>query len=384
MYVIRQAKLEDAPMLLKLAKMVHFINLPADSDIINRKIMRSRDSFAGRVSEPREREFMFVAEDTGTGNVVGTSAVVAANSCQGRPQTYLQVRKRELYSKDLNTGQLHVTLQLGTDESGASEIGGLIVSPAYRRHPEKIGAMLSMIRFHFIGLHRQWFSDRIMAEMMAPLTPDSRNTLWEYLGRRFINLSYAEADLFCQHSKEFITSLFPKEEIYVSLLPAVARNLIGKVGPETEPAKVMLERLGFEYRGQVDPFDGGPYLEAQVAEIPLVCNTKCAPVVALSGELPTLGFVSAQTSSGFRALRTHYAETEAGVSISAADAEALGVAVGDELGYTPLKPDVPGSDQQRKHQRASGPVEPAGAGAVTPVTTAVTQHESDETARSSG
>ena len=86
-----------------------------------------------------------------------------------------------------------------------------------------------MIRFHFMGLRPHRFSERVIAEMMGRISPDNRNLLWDYLGRRFINLSYKEADLFCQHSKEFMTSLFPPGEIYASLLPAEARNLIAKV-----------------------------------------------------------------------------------------------------------------------------------------------------------
>ena len=45
MYRIRRAKLDDTPTLLKLAKMVHFINLPPDKDIIQSKIVHSRNSF---------------------------------------------------------------------------------------------------------------------------------------------------------------------------------------------------------------------------------------------------------------------------------------------------------------------------------------------------
>ena len=60
MFLIRPATIEDAPTLLKLAKMVHFINLPADPEIIRDKIVRSRKSFAGEPDSPQEREFMFV------------------------------------------------------------------------------------------------------------------------------------------------------------------------------------------------------------------------------------------------------------------------------------------------------------------------------------
>ncbi len=60
MFLIRPATVEDTPTLLKLAKMVHFINLPADPDVIHTKIVRSRKSFAGEPTSPREREFVFV------------------------------------------------------------------------------------------------------------------------------------------------------------------------------------------------------------------------------------------------------------------------------------------------------------------------------------
>jgi len=350
MFLIRPANLEDAPTLLKLAKMVHFINLPADPEIIHGKIVRSRKSFAGEPDSPRDREFVFVLEDTETGNIIGTSSVISTLSWPGRPHTYFQIRKREFYSSDLQTGQVHLTLQLEIDETGPSEVGGLVVGPSYRGHEQKLGMVLSLVRFHFIGRHREWFSDRIIAEMMGPLTQDSRNLFWEAVGRRFINLSFAEADFFCQRSKEFITSLFPTEEIYVSLLPPVARNLIGKVGTETEPARRMLESIGFKYCGHVDPFDGGPYLEAQVDDIELVRTTSSRTLAKGSGEFPHVGFVSVHRKVDFRGARTAYGESGDGISIPQETAEALRVEVGDEVALTPL-PARPGSEQTSKGSR---------------------------------
>ena len=337
-FLIREAKLDDAPTLLKLAKMVHFINLPADPDIISSKIQRSRRSFANKVDDPRDREFMFVLEDADTGNVVGTSGVISQLSWPGHPHVFFQVRKREHYSEDLQTGAVHVTLQLGTDETGPSEIGGLILSPSYRGHKDKLGSFLSLIRFHFVGLHREWFSEKIIAEMMAPLTPDSRNTLWEYLGRRFINLRYAEADRFCQHSKEFMTSLLPKAELYVSLLPPEARNLIGKVGPETEPAKRLLESLGFEYRGHIDPFDGGPYLDAQVDDIELVTTTRHATFAGATKHAKDKhrAFISSHQDTSFRAIKSpvDYDSKKNEVALPADAIELLQIEPGAELGLT--------------------------------------------------
>ncbi len=368
MFIIRAAMVEDVPTLLKLAKMVHFVNLPADGDILLAKIHRAQKSFAGEADNPREREFMFVLEDVETGNVVGTSTVIPCLSWPGRPHTYMAVRRREHYSTDLMTGQVHMTMQLGTDETGPSEVGGLVLSPAYRGHEQKLGLVLSFVRFHFIGAHRALFPDRIIAEMMGPLTQDSRSLFWEAFGRRFINLTFAEADLFCQRSKEFITSLLPHEEIYVSLLPPEARNSIGRVGKDTEPAKRLLESIGFRDSGHIDPFDGGPYLEAKVDEIDLVRKTSVGKLAPAGREFPNMGLVSVHRGPDYRAIRTTYADAPGGVSIPDTVADVLDVNPGDDIAWTPLLrtsangSSAPGASSTRsrtvtRHRRAVIPPE---------------------------
>jgi arginine N-succinyltransferase len=340
MFVIRQAIPDDVPTLLRLARMVHFINLPADADIIAAKIARSSRSFAGELADERERQFMFVLEDASTGGVIGTSSLICQMGWQGWPHIYLQVRRREHFSRDLNTGAVHTTIQLMTDESGPSELGGLILAPGYRGHREKLGSLLSLVRFHFLGMHRAQFRPRIIAELMGPLTPDSNTLFWEFFGRRFINLSYSEADAFCQHSKEFMLSLLPREEIYLSTLPAEARNLVGKVGDETRPAKAMLEKQGFRYHDRCDPFDGGPYLEASVDEIPLVKSTRTLRFVAgdAGAASAATGFVScaADPKLGFRAVRSAFTVEGDSIRLPAAAAAAIGAREGCPVGLTPI------------------------------------------------
>lgn len=336
MFVIRQAILDDLPTLLKLAKMVHFINLPADKDLLAAKVSRSRRSFAGDVDDIRGREFMFVLEDGESGEVVGTCSILCCVSWEGHPHIYLRTGKRSFYSEDLQLGQTHTTLELGTDTSGPSEVGGLILAPGFRGRPERLGSLLSLIRFHFIGLHRAQFAERILAEMMGPLTPDSGTLLWEYLGRRFINLSYKEADLFSSRSKEFLLSLWPKGEIFASLLPPEARALIGKVGDETEPAKRMLEKQGFKHHGHVDPFDGGPYLDVRIDDIPIVKATAILKASAGNPAGATEGFVSYKGRAGFRAVRTACEVAGDRVVVSAETLEAIGASDGASVGFTPL------------------------------------------------
>jgi len=360
MFVIRQAQTSDLNTLLKLARMVHFINLPPDRDVILHKIRNSRASFArARGADPAQNggleaaparprggagaspAYMFVLEDSDTGNPVGSSAIISEMGSPGNPNIKLRLKRRQMFSEDLQAGATHVTARLVLDEDGPTELGGLIVGPSYRGHKQKLGKQLSLIRFHYIGLHRDRFKDRLLAEMMAAITPEGGNTLWEYFGRRFINLSYEEADRFCAQSREFMTSLLPHEEIYLTLLPPEARALIGRVSPDTEPARAMLERLGFSYRDHVDPFDGGPHLEADTDSIPLIGATRR---VRLEGpcvvkDANAAGFASiegGESGAEFRAVQTPMRLEGEGVRLPRNAIRALFAEEGSTLGVTPL------------------------------------------------
>jgi len=355
MFYLRRAQPEDLDILLKMAKTVHFINLPPDKDLIAERIRRSRISFRSAVTgEVPQFEagvqgvhrsspvFMFVLVDATTGNALGTSSIIAHMGGPGNPNIALELRKREFFSQDLQSGTSHITAKLVLDETGPSEIGGLILGPSFRNHPEKLGKQLSLVRFHYMGLHRNQFADKVIAEMMAPITPDGHNTFWEYFGRRFINLTYNEADKFCAHSREFMTSLLPREEIYLSLLPAEARALVAKVGPETVPARKMLESLGFRYLNRVDPFDAGPNLEVETDNISLVKETKTFTYggVASSQQAHGRAFVSAEDEEGeFRAVFVPYNLDEQNqVFIPREYAELLELEKGQKVGFCAVEP----------------------------------------------
>lgn len=382
MFVMRRARPDDVSTLLKLAKMVHFINLPADKDIIADKAGWSRECFlkaAETVHGPGRRSsragqderrpgdrgagpvhgggrelesglaaevsrsdlFMYVLEDTESRGVLGTSQIISKMGGPGRPNVSLKLSRREMFSKSLQMGTTHTVAKLWLDESGPTEIGGLILQPSYRGHKGKLGRFLSLVRFHFVGLFPAFFSDRVIAEMMAPITPDGHNTLWEYLGRRFINLTYAEADGFCQYSKEFITSLMPREEIYLTLLPPEARAVVAQVGPETVPARRMLEKLGFAYHDLIDPFDGGPTLEAATRAIVPVQQTRRLTLggSVLDGPAQGIAIVSTLDADGeFRAVQTPFAIDAAGqLRLPRAELSALEASPATSVGFTPVE-----------------------------------------------
>ncbi|MEX0876750.1 MAG: arginine N-succinyltransferase, partial [Phycisphaerales bacterium] len=152
MYVIRRAKADDMSTLLKMARMVHFINLPADKGIINEKIRLSRESFmraAGNRKAPRRAEmvqgdggiaektaaadlFMFVLEDLTSPGCLGTSQLVSQMGGPGSPNVCFKLETRDKYSTSLKYGTRNSVARVFLDESGPTELGGLILQPSFR------------------------------------------------------------------------------------------------------------------------------------------------------------------------------------------------------------------------------------------------------------
>ncbi|PWU13660.1 MAG: arginine N-succinyltransferase [Bdellovibrio sp.] len=265
-FILRGTRIEDLPQLVDLARQFVLLNLPADRRVIGRKIERSLASFGGQV--PREEaEYFFVLEDTEEKLVVGSSMIMAKHGTPKLPHSFYKIIEKSHVSQDLGVGFIHKVLRFSQETDGPTEIGGLLVDKLYRKRPERLGKQISLVRFVYMALFPDQFEKRVLCELTPPLTEEGRSEFWEALGRRFTGLPYQEADLLSQNNKEFITSLFPEGDIYLCLLDARARLVLGRVGEQTKPAQYLLESIGFRYLEEVDPFDGGPHFGAPMSQI---------------------------------------------------------------------------------------------------------------------
>jgi arginine N-succinyltransferase len=278
-YEIRAAGMGDLDELYGLARFLNTVNLPDDRAAIGRILELSERSFRGQIENPREREFVFLLRDREQQRAIGTSMVIAQLGRPGEPYIYLDVDREERYSATLQKHFVHRVLTTRYSYDGPTEIGGLVVHPAYRTSPEKLGSLISFVRFLFIAQARKDFQNELLAELLPPLEPDGTSHLWEALGRHFTELSYSEADQLSKRNKEFIRGLFPQGEIYASLLPERAQAVIGVVGKETRGVEKMLRRIGFRYAERIDPFDGGPHFVAPTDEVTLVREARRVELV---------------------------------------------------------------------------------------------------------
>jgi arginine N-succinyltransferase len=269
LFLLRDVSPADLDDLQQAAIHLDSVNLPDDREALARIIDRSCHSFDGSLPLA-DRCFVFVIRDQARGQVVGTSMIFAQHGTRRSPHIFFDVIEEERYSETLDRHFAHRLLRIGYNYKGLTEIGGLVLLPAYRGHPQQLGRLLSYVRFLYMGLHRKLFCDEVVSELMPPLEADGTSLLWESLGRKFTGLSYQEADRLSRQNKEFIRALFPQDPLYATLLPANVQGLIGQVGPKTKGVELMLREIGFEYAQRIDPFDGGPHFHALTDEISLL------------------------------------------------------------------------------------------------------------------
>ncbi len=336
-YEIRSALPDDENELFDIAGHLDTVNLPEERKAIRQLLGDSISSFEGQ-TERALRRYTFVLVDLDKNRLAGTSMVVAKLGRRDAPYIYLDVQKEEKYSSTQDKHFEHTVLRVGYSYNGPTEIGGLIVRPEYRRSPERLGMLLSYVRFLYIAAHRASFEDELLAELLPPLEPDGTSHLWNAFGRRFTDMSYRDADRLSSRSKDFIRDLFPSGAVYATLLDPLAQAVIGEVGEKTKGVEKMLRRIGFRYAERVDPFDGGPHFVARTNDVSLVRSTVRATLggYTVNGRQNALIARDIEGAPFFRALLAPVELNEEQVQLPEAVAERLGVEVGSELNCLPL------------------------------------------------
>jgi arginine N-succinyltransferase len=267
--VIRDVRSSDIDDIFSLSYLLNTVNLPANRSELIQVIESSEKSFSLEEKESTKRAFQFVLTDH-TDRVIGTSQILAKHGTLAKPHLYFQVEYDERYSETLKKYFRHRTLRLSQIFDGPTEIGSLVLDKQYRSSKEKLGRNLSYVRFLFMAMRPDFFSRHVLAELLPPLGANCESVLWDAVGRKFTGLDYYEADMISRNNKEFIKTLFPAGEIYVSLLPEPAQEVIGQVGHNSKSAAHLLSKIGFRYSHRVDPFDGGPHFEADQENITLL------------------------------------------------------------------------------------------------------------------
>ena len=348
MFVVRPIARDDLPAVLALSERTGagLTTLPASRERLAERIDRSIASFAGTAARA-DACYMFVLVDLGGGGparrVVGISAIEAA---VGLKEPWYNYRVGTLVhaSRALDVYTAVPTLFLANDHTGHTELCTLFLDQAFRHGHN--GPLIAKSRLLFIAEFADRFGAKVIAELRGRLDADARSPFWEGLGRHFFAMEYTTADYLTGiGQKSFIAELMPRHPVYVNLLPAAARDAIGAVHVDTEPARRMLEQEGFRYDGYVDIFDAGPTVEAFRDNIDAVRRSRVLPVtldeIDPVPDNPVAGvpwLVCNRSFDGFRAILANAAPRADRLALQPHQAAALDVREGDLVRAVPLSP----------------------------------------------
>lgn len=332
MMIIRPVAHDDLPALVALAGKTGggLTSLPADEATLSARIERSLQTWQGTI-ECGEQGYVFVLEDTDSGDVAGICAIEVAVGLNDPWYNY-RVGTLVHASKELNVYNALPALFLSNDHTGSSELCTLFLDPAWRKNGN--GYLLSKSRFLFMAAFRDRFNEKVVAEMRGVIDDNGYSPFWEGLGKRFFSMEFARADYLCgTGQKAFIAELMPRHPIYTDFLSPEAQAVIGEVHPQTAPARAVLEKEGFRYRDYIDIFDGGPTLECDIDRVRAIRKSRLVEVAegqSAPGEQP-MCLVANEQYHHFRAMLIEADPQCERLILTAAQMDALKCHAGDRV-----------------------------------------------------
>ncbi len=337
---IRAAKVEDIDSLMTMIASVTpgLTTLQLSRSQLLERIERSHFAFHRQSESHGGEPHVLVMEELATSRLVGTSTVYGKTGGYEPFYAYRLVTTIH-HCPQLNlSGLVRRSLHLQRIYHGPTEIGSLFLLPEFRGRGR--GRLLSLARFALLAQRPGRFADRVIAEMRGPCDAQGVSPFWEAVMRPFFIVDFPVADALSTVSKPFIEELMPPFPIPLELLPPSAREVIGRVHTETEPALALLEGEGFTATDMVDIFDGGPVIQCKTADIGAVRRCQKRVVAAIEPVGHGSSVIAATTREGFRAVLANVDSrgSQDEVVISPSCAEQLGVGLAGEVWCLAPKP----------------------------------------------
>lgn len=339
MFIIRPIQQKDLDGLMELLeKSGHGLtSLPRDPDVLAKRIRVSERSFLHREEGPGGEDYLFVMEELFTGKIVGVCAIISKIG-GFEPYYFYRLEKTHHESKLIHVKNDITSLHFHFIHNGPAEICSLYLHPDFRNSQN--GRFLSLSRFLFIAENRKYFEDQVIAEMRGMVNDSGHSPFWDAVGENFFKIDFPTADYMSVKNKRFIEEMMPKYPIIANLLPEDAQYVIGKVHPNTEPAKRILEQEGFRFSGLVGIFEPGPVLIADVDNIRAIKESTVGKIEEISDKnFKSEVYIMSRTTQPFRACLGNVVKLKTGgYKISGVAAAALKLRVGDKIRFVSFRP----------------------------------------------
>lgn len=330
-YVVRPAGPEDIEGFKALREIAGagFTSLMLDDSAMAEKLALSRASFAAKPDQPGAERYFLALEHIASGQIAGCCGIKA--TIGERPPFFNFRIIREAQASAAVDRRFDMDVLIGVNDfTGCSEVGSLFVRPEHRA--AGIGRALAQSRYMLMAADPRRFHKIVVSELRGVVSPEGASPFWEAIGRHFFKMDFAEADkLSAITDNQFILDLMPQHPIYIDLLPAAAREVIGQCHRDGEGARKLLEWEGFSFGSVVDIFDGGPLLTAPRDGIRTLREAKRVRLAVRDGPANAKrALISANNVSSFRCVSAA-AEVAGGIAcLSSAALAALKLDEGAE------------------------------------------------------
>lgn len=332
MLILRPARFSDLPAIEHLAVSAgnRLTTLPNNRDHLAELINSTQKSLQQHVDHPSQQSYHFVLEDTDSTEILGISGI-EANVGATSPFYSFRCDALEHQSAELQIRNTINTLTLCQDYEGATRLCTFFL--ADNELPEHALKLLSLARLMFIGQHPQRFNDRLMLELQGEIDEQKKSPFWQALGQHFFNMDFKRANyLIGINNKGFIADLMPRHPVYVPLLNMQAQQVMGKVRPDMQKVESLLTSIGFQQKGYISIFDGGPTLEAKTCSISTIEQQFSTTLIieeSDQSEVCQQYLVSNSQLRDYRCISVSLNPDN--ITLTAAQAQQLNLAAGDTL-----------------------------------------------------
>lgn len=339
MIVVRAVELHDLIPLSRLAQameegLTNLPSLPRHPLDLEKRIAFSVESFARKTSNGSEI-YLFVLEDIENKELIGTAQLVAKTL--GSTLGYYYRQEPYVQSANRLQGQKSIPfLRPIRHIVESTELGGLFIHPAARQRG--LSKLLLLGRLLFIVSYPERFQPTLIAEMRGVTDAHGNSLFWNAIGRHFLDIPFDELMRQVTLDPSFVSEILPPFPICLNMLPSEIQNLAGTTHPQSEMAQQKLFEEGFHLTGEIDIFDGGPKISADVRSLTVQHTHKTARAVCASlSSTHQETMILTNHHSLFRVvLAPMHLQSPETVLIEPKTAQLLKVSTGELMHYLPI------------------------------------------------
>jgi arginine N-succinyltransferase len=179
-----------------------------------------------------------------------------------------------------------------------------------------------------------FFTKTIISSIRGRIDSQGNSPFWNSLGHHFLSKSLDEVFHLLEDQKISHKEIITPYPVHGALLSKKACQTIGKPHMNSTPAFKMLKNQGFSITDEIDIFDGGPKLMAELSDIHAITKSRTGFIKKISSNIENSTYsLICNQNHPFRVCYGEVSAKKEEVTLSSQVCEALQLEQGDAVRY---------------------------------------------------